>query len=627
MQILSSKYRQAAYITITILLAVWFLNGYGRKSEYFYGDDLGYYMYLPGSFIQHNLRTQRELPPDSTYKESVRWYHDYTVAGWANEKGIVVNQYTYGVALMEAPFFFVAHAWQHLTGGNANGYSPPYEYALKICDIVYAFLGLMLVYKVLRCHYGQEVSLLATIILFIGTNLFWFTLHQAGMAHVPLFFLYAVLLWQTVRLHESPRWSRFAAMGFVIGLITLIRPTDLLCIFIPLFYGVTGRESAKGKLQFIRANAWKFLPLVLAFILPIIPQLLYWKMLTGDYVYYSYKDQGFNWAHPEIIAGLIEGQNGWLAYSPVMLFSIAGLLWFRKYRAWALPLAILFPLYVYVVYSWYCFNYINGLGSRPMIHIYPLLALPLAASIQWLGKKNKLLIAAGTASMLFFIAVNISFSMQQSLGILLSSESHGYYNRNILFRTKIGYEDLVVRDISARQPRSSELGSAIPLSCLDCCPPGDTHTVVDSGKNPACYLRMKDEEYLPTVIKVVYTPELKRQKIQWIKFSGYFLATDWPGYYKHRIWLSFRHPGEPEIYHDKFCTVNNKIGVADSSCEHARNGLKLEHYEQNRWGTVFAYVPTPKNLRVGDTITLNIINSDRKELRVAQLCLEAYSRK
>ena len=78
--------------------------------------------------------------------------------------------------------------------------------------------------------------------------------------------------------------------------------------------------------------------------------------------------------NPEIIKGLLGAKNGWFMYTPLML--IACLAFFVKGMAKDIRIVffLLVPVYIYIVYAWFNYYYINGFGSRPMIHLYPLLA-------------------------------------------------------------------------------------------------------------------------------------------------------------------------------------------------------------------------------------------------------------
>ncbi len=607
-------------IVVPVAVAAWFMVQYGKTGNTFYGDAQGYYMYLPATFIYHNHTAGYQLPRDKDIPSSVIWYVDMMQSGTRTAKGHILNQYTYGVALMEAPFFFIAHSCELLKGGNANGYSTVYENAIKLSSVVYCLLGLFIIYRILRRYFSTTVSLLSTSFIFIGTNLFWFTVYQAGMAHEPLFFLYALLILLTVKAHEQPALSRFMLVGFVAGIITLIRPTDIICLLIPLLYNVYSRKTLTIKKDFLFTHRKKIFMAALCFIIPILPQLFYWKMMTGRYVVYSYGSQGFNWDKPKIIAGLFHFSNGWIPYSPIMIFSLAGLFFMKKVRQWAWATWLLFPIYVYIIYSWYCYNYINGLGSRPMIHLYPLLSIPLAIVIGYIAKKGVIIKTIFTFVCLFFIALNISYSMQRAVGVLNSEESNFEFNAQMLFRMHLRYNDLVTLDIGEWQPNASVLEKAATLKCENYEHPVDEHYVPDTtGKSSYVYHMLNDEHH-PNTLHVIYNRK-KFGGAHWLKCSGRFMVPEGPkGYFKHLFVLSIDHNGS----FLKWCGMKplNKIGLADSSCGHT--DYKFDHWELRRWGYVYFFVKIPRNIQDGDKITLDLWNIGKEDIYMDDICLELY---
>jgi hypothetical protein len=103
-----------------------FFNQYANKKSVFYGDALGYYSYLPTFFIHHNVGTWEKLPSDSTIPANVVDYlHDIEYSFPRSPKEKVVIQYSYGVALLYAPFFLVAHLLD--PAETPNGYTIIYE--------------------------------------------------------------------------------------------------------------------------------------------------------------------------------------------------------------------------------------------------------------------------------------------------------------------------------------------------------------------------------------------------------------------------------------------------------------------------------------------------------------------
>src|SRR5690606_34609670 len=97
-------------------------------------------------------------------------------------------------------------------------------------------------------------------------------------------------------------------------------------------------------------------------------------------------------------------------------------------------------------------NYINGLGSRPMLHMYPLLALPLAAVIQYISKKGAIVKTLFSLACLFSIAVVFSFSMLLAQNKYRSEDANVHFYMQMLFKNKLSYNDLLAYDLAERQP-------------------------------------------------------------------------------------------------------------------------------------------------------------------------------
>lgn len=615
------KFAQILLVVTTVAICCWYFMGYGRKAQPFYGDAMGYYMYLPCLLIYHNLDEIDKLPENVEYPQSVRWQlSEHRKEGRYTPKGYLIIKYTYGVAAMEAPFFLAAHAWEKLSGGKADGYSASYSGMLKLADVFYSILGLIIVYYVLRRFVSAGFALAATCLLLAGTNLFWFTVHQAGMSHVPLFFLYSLLLYLTIRIHEKPRPSLFMLAGLTAGFITLIRPTDILCLLIPLLYGVWNKDTLGQKLQMMRENKKGMLGFFIAFIAPIVPQMIYWKTYTGSYVYYSYTNESFNWMSPKIIEGLFHFNNGWLAYTHIMVLALAGLFLYKRIQVVAFSIYVLLPLYIYIIYSWYCYNYINGLGSRPMIHLYSLLAIPLAAFISIVWEKGLAGKSVLVGALAFCISSNICYSVQQARNVLFSEESNAIYNLQMLYKLTPAYGDLVTNDLGQRQPNESGLQKLATLACSTNEDSTTDHYLHDTSNNSLfVYSMLADEEYYPGSIKVKYDPE-KFRGAKWVRCSGRFLCPLPYDYYRHIMTFEIKNDRGRQWWWG--CKIDNKIGLTEPGAP--ETSFRLNHREVNKWGNVHYYVRIPKSIRKGDELVLNIWNIGKMPMLLDDLCMELY---
>jgi len=173
------------------------------------------------------------------------------------------------------------------------------------------------------------------------------------------------------------------------GIISLIRPSNALVGLLFLLWGCTSFDAVKRRIVFFIRN-YRFTLIILGGILLVwLPQMIYWKWVTGSYMFYTYGILGerFFFNHPQIINVLFSYRNGWLVYSPLMLFALLGFyfLWKDKNRH-SLSIAIFFILFLYVISSWWCWWYGGAFGGRSFIDIYPMLAIPLAAFIRRSGR-------------------------------------------------------------------------------------------------------------------------------------------------------------------------------------------------------------------------------------------------
>lgn len=617
---------------IAIAISLFYKTSCNTDYTWMYGDALGYYVYLPATFIYGNLLNLDEFSDEESLP--VRVIEDTRSMKQAGALvGIdrALNQYTYGVALMESPFFLIAHAYEKLTSDSVNGYEGAYIVLIQISSIIFILLGCFLTFKVLRRHFDHLPSLLSLLLIFLGTHMFWFTLEQAGMSHQPLFFLYALLLYLAVKIHETQKNNYIILTGFVLGIITLIRPTDIIAVSIPLLYGVYNKETLQNKLKLLKKKLPAIGVAVIVFLLPMVPQLLYWKALTGKYIFYSYGNQEFHWMHPQIIKGLFYFSNGWLPYAPMMLFAIAGLLVFKRYKNWLPVILVLLPVYIYVIYSWFCYNYINGMGSRPMIHLYPLLAIPLAAFIQYISRQRIIVKSLFATVSVFFIAVIFSLTTLMAKGMLRSEEANAKYVLGVLFKDNITYKDFVTYDIGVTQPDENEMIYVGLLGNEDHDNPDSltTHFVDDPNNEDSSdliYHLWKGQDYDNGQgrLEVPYIEGMFKNA-DWIKCSADFMPTS---YIRRdsKIFI-FEVQNEDGTYKEWYgCKIPDKIGLPDSACEHA-DSFNFFHNEVWIWSKLYFYVPVPDNISKGDIVRLFIWNQDRGEMFYDDLTLELYKEK
>lgn len=369
-----------------------------RINGVIWSDQEGYYIYLPGVFVNGGFKN---LPCTNgcTFIENETGTYTFT-------------KYTYGVALLETPFFLVAHALASVTGYEANGRSLPYIWAIMIAAIFYMLAGLRFIYKLLKeLNFGQTICWLVPLGILVGTNLFFYTFRESGMSHVYSFFLFSALLYFTHRNHVTPSPKTAILGALSLALMVIIRPTNILAICIPILWSATNLSGIIENLKRLFTKSTWIIAFAISFGILILPQLFYWKLTTGNYMLYSYGEEGFtNWAQPKIIQVLFSHQNGWLIYSPTVLMGILGMVLMaaKKRMGWILPWVLL-TMATYVFASWWAWWFGGAYGHRSFVDFLPVLAIPAAYALKFIQESNKYLRIS--ASILFVLAVYVNLRM------------------------------------------------------------------------------------------------------------------------------------------------------------------------------------------------------------------------
>ena len=87
------------------------------------------------------------------------WEKEY-LKPFSETNSKIYTKYTCGVALMEAPFFLVAHFLSKPLGFASDGHSLPYSYGIMLAGLFYFWLGIFYLYKFLVKNTSPPFSLL-----------------------------------------------------------------------------------------------------------------------------------------------------------------------------------------------------------------------------------------------------------------------------------------------------------------------------------------------------------------------------------------------------------------------------------------------------------------------------------
>jgi hypothetical protein len=204
----------------------------------------------------------------------------------------------------------------------------------------------------------------------------------------------------------------------------------------------------RGKWHWMLTYYYKLLVIAAFIILPWIPQLLYWKMVTGEWLYYSYGDERFFFSHPYVFETLFSFRKGLFIYTPLMLFALWGLIILRKrLPQFSLAIWTFTALNIYIISSWWCWWYGGSFGLRAYIEMFALWTIPMAVVMEKILKSQLILRIGGLAIIFFLIVLNLFQSMQYWNGALHWDGMNWNVYKAQFFRKGCapGYDDMVTR--------------------------------------------------------------------------------------------------------------------------------------------------------------------------------------
>lgn len=366
------------YLALALTLVVVSISALQRGEEWrqtrtepfqFVHDTDQYYSYLPAAFIHKDL--------------TFSFPNNYWLV--ENQKGISMPRSTMGMSYMYAPFFFIGHAIANLSDTHdANGYSLPYSLSIWYGSVIYFIIGAVFLYFALIRYVNHWLAAFVILLIFYGTNLLHYTFVEGAMTHVYLFAVFSAFIYFTIKWHDNYKSKHLYVLALLYGLSIMIRQSEIFLILFFLFFGVYDLNSAKGKLQLLLKHKKEFFFAFLIFLLPIIPQIIFWRVYGGVWLMYYYAEEGFFFLDPKIYDFLFSYRKGWFVYTPIMLVAMIGVLCLKnKWKSLQAPIVILIVVSIYFLSSWWTWWFGGGLGMRAMIQYYCFLAFPLAALLEW----------------------------------------------------------------------------------------------------------------------------------------------------------------------------------------------------------------------------------------------------
>lgn len=393
-----------AYVTAQ----VWFPKPPARVID---GDAIGYYAWLRSVVVDGDIDFSNDyrLLSDELAEDSEELTPTAT--------GLVPNKWPPGSALLWVPVFLVVGvcvSLVNLAGANVpwDGLALPFKVSAGVAGIGYATAGVWLCYDLARRIHPVAAAFWATLTVWLGGSALYYSLVSPAYSHATSLFAVALFAHTWFRTRGREDVQRFALLGALGGLATLVRSQDVIILTIPVLELLAG----------IREGRWSFLSacgrlavLGVACCVAVSPQLWAWHAIYGTPVLNPHGGSDyFGWTRPALLQTLFSMRQGLISWTPVTLFAAIGLPQLVRrdpLLGWAAAVTLVLALYVNASATMWWAG--AGFGARRFVSCTPFLAVGLSALLaSGVISSRRTWVRATSA---FLIASNVLFLLQYQL--------------------------------------------------------------------------------------------------------------------------------------------------------------------------------------------------------------------
>ncbi len=358
------------------------------------GDGVGYYALIRAPLIEHAFHFENDWrigypaiqvgTPNGTDSKGFLGY---------TRTGHLGNYFAVGPALLWAPFMIVAHAAVLAANAMAahiaaDGFSRPYIFAMSIGTAVYAFLALLLAFRI-ACRYVEEKwALLATIGIWLASSFPAYLYVFPSWSHVQSAFAVGLFVWywDGTRGKLTPR--RWALLGLAAALMINVYYVNALFLLLPFLETCS---SAWRMLHGSGEDRNRFGTLVgvnvlfaAACAVGLAPTLVTKLIIFGSPFRSGYTNVSqWHWSSPHLLGVLFSSDHGLLLWTPIIIPAIGGLIvgWKRIGDLAKYSLVVL-TVFTYVVASHVYWDGVASFGNRFFISFTPIFVAGLANALK-----------------------------------------------------------------------------------------------------------------------------------------------------------------------------------------------------------------------------------------------------
>lgn len=393
-------------------------------------DAAGYVVYLPSTWIDHDLLFYGEWQRLGLIKDGIPLFRSATPTGYLS------NHWAVGPALLWYPAFVAADgeraAIPELRRFPRDGIVLPYNIAVVVTSAIVGLATMLIGYAVARRWYRPLAAAGAAIAIWFGTPLLWYSIRDAAMSHVASSFACALVVVASLRLRRAITAETAFTAGLAVGFAALVRIQNAAFVIVPLLLiAAAERKTFLRRIHFFVGGG----------LLGVLPELVVSTVIYGNplgFASIGVRAIGwYPWTRFWGVEMLFSWYHGLFTWTPVAAIGIAGLffLW-RDDRPLAIAgLASIAIQWIANSSADRAFWAAISFGARRFDNCAIFFLLGIAAVLNRRPKLVGALVAAACAwtMLLFFVGRHVDLNAYQTFGELWSAIPAALADRPVAF--------------------------------------------------------------------------------------------------------------------------------------------------------------------------------------------------
>jgi len=391
------------------------------------GDGVGYYAFARAPLIEHSLNFEQDYIGANTGFRGARLdERGRPKEMFRTRTGHLDNHFTVGPAMLWTPFLLLAHGGVLLARAfgsqvPADGFSAPYRLAMAAGTAFWAFLGLLLAFRLARQYAGNLWAFLATVAIWWASSLPVYMYFNPSWSHAHSAFAVSLFVFYWHQTRERRTLRQWLVLALIAGVMLNVYYANAMLLMILVVealreYAAALRRGSDGGIAFTQLLAKHFL-FVAVTLLCLLPTFVTRYIVYGSPFESGYGSvQRWAWRSPYFLAVLFSSEHGLFSWTPLLLLATVGLvlLKWREPRVGTPLLAATLAFYVFIA----CYPDwagISSFGNRFFVSLTPLFILGLSVLLErtaTLFRSQRAAVASASLVLAAFMLWNAAFMFQ-----------------------------------------------------------------------------------------------------------------------------------------------------------------------------------------------------------------------